>query len=346
MYKIGIVGCGRMAGSIDDEVLDYPAVLLPYSHAAAYATLPNVQIVAAADINPEALARFQKRWNVPQGYADYRQMIREARPDIVSITTHGTLHAEVAIYAAEQGVRGLYCEKPLAGSLQEAERIRAACQANGTRFNVGTLRRYHPGYEKMRQIAQSGELGRPKVAYYFGGGALLHTHSHSIDTLCYLLGDPRPLAVEGRLDPASVEPTASGLAKDPNLRHAHILYEGGLEAFLLPAPGMYEFQLVCENGVLYALNNGIHWYVRQRDRGMRRNVQELREMPPFARISPTVRVIQDLIQSIETGSDTQGNLSIAMQTMEITSGIVQSDRAGGLRIDLPVADRAFYIPSR
>lgn len=346
MYKIGIVGCGRMAGSIDDEVLDYPSVLLPYSHAAAYATLPNVQMIAAADINAEALARFQKRWSVPQGYADYRQMIRKARPDIVSVATHGTLHAEVAIFAAEQGVRGIYCEKPLAGSLLEAERIRAACQANGVKFNIGTLRRYHPGYEEMRQIALSGELGQPKVAYYFGGGALLHTHSHSIDTLCYLLGDPKPLAVEGRLDAASVQPNASGLAKDPNLLHAHILYAGGLETFLLPAPGVYEFQLVCEDGMLYALNNGIHWYMRQRDKGMRWNVQELREMPPFAPVSPTVRVILDLIRAIESGGETQGNLAIATQTMEITYGIVQSDRAGGLRVDLPVADRAFYIPSR
>ncbi|MBC7261902.1 MAG: Gfo/Idh/MocA family oxidoreductase, partial [Chloroflexi bacterium] len=168
MFTAAIVGCGRMGGFIDDEVLDYPAVVLPYSHAAAYAAIPEVNLVAAADINEETLLRFQQRWNVPKVYIDYREMISEIKPDIISITTQATTHAEIAIYSAEHGVKGIYCEKPMACSLVEAEQIKATCESHGVKFNIGTLRRYHPGYEKIRQLALSGELGEPKVAIYFG----------------------------------------------------------------------------------------------------------------------------------------------------------------------------------
>lgn len=346
MYRVAIVGCGRMAGSIDDEVLDYPAVALPYSHAAAYAQTPGVSLVAACDIQPEALQRFQARWQVPQGYADYRAMIDEARPEILSVTTHATHHAEVVVYAAERGVRGIYCEKPMACSLAEAERMAGACRAHGVVFNIGTLRRYHPGYQRIRRMAEEGQLGEVMAAYYFGSGQLMHSHSHSIDTLSYLLGDPAPVAVSGQLHPETIQPEGMQLAKDPSVLHAHILYAGGREAFLLPARGMYEFQLVGKDGVAYAWNNGIDWALRLRRTDTRWTIHSPAPFPEWEQGSPTLACVADLIHALETGAPSSGRLEIALPTMEISMGLIESHRRGGVEVALPAPARDYYVPAR
>ncbi|MBN1461895.1 MAG: hypothetical protein JXA57_20385, partial [Armatimonadetes bacterium] len=62
--------------------------------------------------------------------------------------------------------------------------------------------------------------------------------------------------------------------------------------------------------------------------------------------SPTVRCIEDLIASIETGRPTRGNARVARKVMEISMGLVESHRHGGAAVRLPLQDREFYIGSR
>ena len=58
MWKAAIIGCGRMAGTIDDEVRDYPGMLFPYGHAGAYLALPDMELAAAADPDAARLRAF------------------------------------------------------------------------------------------------------------------------------------------------------------------------------------------------------------------------------------------------------------------------------------------------
>src|SRR5688572_14574739 len=114
-YKAAIVGCSRMGAFIDNEAIGRPDIVLPYSHAAGYEACSRTDLVAGADLRPEVLEAFGGRYDVPASrrYTDYRAMIEKERPDIVSVTTQPEQHAEVALFAAEHGVRALYCEKPL-----------------------------------------------------------------------------------------------------------------------------------------------------------------------------------------------------------------------------------------
>ena len=65
-----IVGAGRMGGTIDDEMGDYPRFVLPYSHAAGYAAIPDVDLVAFADTDEAKCNALQERYGVPRGYRD------------------------------------------------------------------------------------------------------------------------------------------------------------------------------------------------------------------------------------------------------------------------------------
>ena len=69
---------------------------------------------------------------------DYQQMIRQEKPDIVCIATRPATRAEITIFAAENGVKGIYAEKPLCCSMEEADAMVEAVQKHQVKFNYGT----------------------------------------------------------------------------------------------------------------------------------------------------------------------------------------------------------------
>ena len=83
-------------------------------HAEAYTLVPDTQLVAAADIDPDKLDLFCERWSIPQRYRSYEEMLAQADVDIVSVVTLDNLHGPATIAAAEAGARGIFCEKPMA----------------------------------------------------------------------------------------------------------------------------------------------------------------------------------------------------------------------------------------
>src|SRR5688572_4409045 len=110
-YRVGVIGTGRIASTIQDEIEPSPfTFLLPYSHAGAYAAHPAAEIVAAADPNDERRADFGERWSVDRLYADYRQMLTAEALDIVSVCVPTRAHAEVIAAVASSGVRGVFME--------------------------------------------------------------------------------------------------------------------------------------------------------------------------------------------------------------------------------------------
>ncbi len=339
-YRVGIVGCGRMGGSIDDEVQsDLYRAWRPYSHAAAYASLPQTVMVAVADSSPEKAQTLANRWGVPNRYANYREMIEKENLDIVSITTPGTSHAEIGIFAAEHGVKGIYCEKALCCSLEEADRMRDACQRNGAALNMGTLRRYHPGFEAIRGLTEKGGIGALQSLLHRGGGSLLHTASHSIDTLLYLSGDADVEFVQGLLD-SPAEIAENRFPGDPSLRHILVGFRNGLTAHIIRAGGFYDFEAIGDKGRASSLSNGGGWELMVRTESYH---FEPAPFPPFGGSSPTVRCIFDLIAAIESGGP--GHLDSACKGMEIAVAAAVSHLEDGRRVSLPVSNRSLYIPS-
>ena len=132
-YRACLIGCGRMGATIDDEVRDSSAgaVLIPYSHAAGYVASEHTELVAVSDVMEEKVKGIQERYEVPNGYTDYREMLLREEPDIVSIATRPAPHAEMTIFAAESGIKGIYCEKPLCCSMDEADAMADACTEIG-----------------------------------------------------------------------------------------------------------------------------------------------------------------------------------------------------------------------
>ena len=201
--KVGIIGCGRMANTIEDEQIarrqqgtQRGGLVLPYCHAGGYAVVEETEMVAACDVVEEKRKAFQQRWNVPRGYTDHRELIDVEKPDILSITTRPEQHAEAMIYGAEHGVKGMYAEKPLCCTLIEADAIKEAFERNGVSLEFGPMRRNWAVYRQAHSIAHSGELGAVRSVIGFAGNSI---GGHFLDTLLYLLGDPEPVSIRGTL---------------------------------------------------------------------------------------------------------------------------------------------------
>ena len=231
LYRVAIIGTGRMGGLIEDE-LTVNQFSSPYGHFSAYAAIEQTEVVAVANRGAERLKRFTDRFGVTNTYLDYREMIEREKPDIVSVTTPSFARAEPIIFAAEHGVRGIYSEKGLCASLAEADHIADACKANNVAFNWGAMRRHHDGYIRMRDAIAQGDIGEPSYAVMSSYTDIIKHHPHTLDLVSMLLGDPMPIWVEGRLVQRG-EPLAANADERPR---AYPDYDSDGHCFV-PPPG-------------------------------------------------------------------------------------------------------------
>ena len=220
IYRAAVVGCSRMGAFIDNEFVGLPGRYAPHSHAAGYAAHDRTDLVAGVDMRPDVLAQFGQRYGVAEShlYTDYREMLAKEQPDILSVATQPEQRAEIAIYAAEHGVKALYCEKALCASLQEADAIVAAVERHGVVFNMGTNRRWHPGYAKMRDLIASGDLGKLELLLIYNNSALFNSSSHNFDLMQFLNGDEPVIWAQGGWTAAMRSSSATRCARTPMRR--------------------------------------------------------------------------------------------------------------------------------
>ena len=347
MFRAAVIGCGRMGGTIDDEVAGSPNAVLPYSHAAAYQLHPETEIVAAIDINPEALDGFCRRYGVQNRYDDYEEMILAQNPDIVSVTTHSVDHAAPSIFAAEHGVRGVWCEKSMAMSLAEADAMVEACDRNGTKLIVNASRRWYSGFDKCKEIIASGEIGDLVSVISHTVCTLLHMHSHTFDLLMWL-ADSEPEWVQGWLWPGDYDPTADVLEVDP-VGGGRIHMTNGVDAYVIGQPGQavqYEHEIVCTKGTLRSVNNNTTFEMRVLEPVGRRHFLKEQPFPAFERNSTGLGALKDLVSAIKNGTPTRNDARTGRWALEIAFGLLESHIADGIRVRLPLERRDRKILSR
>jgi predicted dehydrogenase len=88
-------------------------------------------------------------------------MLREVRPDVVSIGTYVGLHCRLVCDAARAGARAILCEKPFLASVPEFERVRRVAEETGAKIIVAHVRRYRPAFRRARELFNDGTIGQP-----------------------------------------------------------------------------------------------------------------------------------------------------------------------------------------
>ena len=197
--KVGIIGTGWIAES----------------HIQQYNAMPDVEVVAMADLIPGKAEAFKEKWGV-QGdvhfYPDHKSMIDNEELDAVSVCTYNATHAECTIYALEHGVNVLL-EKPMCVTLDEAAEIVKAEKKSGKILSIGFQPRYDANMQMIKKIVESGTLGEIYYIQTGGGrrrgipnstfiekrtagiGALGDIGCYSLDMVLNAIGYPTPKTV-------------------------------------------------------------------------------------------------------------------------------------------------------
>jgi predicted dehydrogenase len=144
IVRVGIVGCGGIARNY---------------HVPSYLANPRVQIVAACDVNRDAVEAMQSLVStVTHIDTDWESFIRDTDVDLISVCTSNDMHHDVAMAAIARGL-DVYCEKPMALTLAEARQMADAAERAGIRTGVNFSHRRTPASRLVKEIIDSGALG-------------------------------------------------------------------------------------------------------------------------------------------------------------------------------------------
>ena len=142
--RVLVAGCGNMGAS----------------HARAYHKMPEFDIVGLVSRGPASRAAVSKELGGLPEFSDYYDALSRTRPDVVSINTYPETHGPYARAAIEAGCH-VFCEKPLAMTVAEAQAIVDAASARKRKLVIGYILRVHPAWIKFIEIART--LGKPLV---------------------------------------------------------------------------------------------------------------------------------------------------------------------------------------
>jgi predicted dehydrogenase len=202
--KVGVIGVGQIGKF----------------HVSTYAGMPDVEIVAVADLNEAEARRVAEQHGIKQVFADFRDLLKIPEIQAVDVCLHNNLHAPVTIAALEAG-KHVLSEKPMAGSYIDALSMYEASERTGQRLGVPLRNIFTPEAKAARRLIDAGSLGelyyarsvgfrrrgRPYVDGYgtanfvqkasAAGGALYDMGVYHISQMLYLLGNPEVLTISG-----------------------------------------------------------------------------------------------------------------------------------------------------
>ena len=342
IYRAAVIGCSRMGGFIDNEVVGAEGIPLPYSHAAGYTACGRTELVACADLRTDVMAEFGRLHGVPQQrqYTDYREMLARAALDIVSVATQPEPRAAIVVECAQSGVKAIYAEKAMAASMAEADAMVEAVESNGAILNLGTNRRWDTRYDHMKEIIDSGDLGELEHLIVYNVGTLFNTGSHFLDLVLRLNNDHPAAWVQGHLPDGDGLIEGDILTNDPQ-GEGVIQFANGVKAHVLLTARASEFEAICSRGTITAFSDGLSWQIRKAfPTGLRgRNQLQIVPAPDTPASSSTLRLIEDLVHSLDTGQPPRGGVRAARAGNELIFGLIESHLLGGARVSLPLVKR-------
>ena len=195
VVRWGLIGCGdisrrRVAPALRDS--------------------PLCELVAVSRARAELAESFAREFGARRWCAEWQDLLMDYEIDAIYVATPVHLHAEQTMAAAERG-KHVLCEKPMALSVADCDRMIAACRANDVKLGVAYYRHFYPVVRRVKELLDSGELGVPVVVQvnafeWFdpsasdprawlikkdvsGGGPMFDFGCHRIEVLLDIFGD-------------------------------------------------------------------------------------------------------------------------------------------------------------
>lgn len=335
-YRAGIIGLGFIGGAdqVSGDALGQNVVDLDGTHFASLSNHPRVNLVAGSSRDAGRRERFAERAGATT-YADWKEMLDQEALDIVSVATYAPVHAEPTVDCAKQGVRAIYCEKPIATQLPDAERMMDACDEAGALLVLNHQRRFNLNHQRLRELIAADSLGElTSASLQWGSGRLGNVGTHMIDALLMLTGR-KIEAVSATLD-LTGKPDCRGPAfRDPG-GWGIIRLEGGVMVTVdagdyAAVPG----QITLNGTEGRASSDGSSITLEQWD-GRQEHWDSANDG-----VSGMDRAVSEIVAWLDGGSDFPYPASEAVDTLEAILGFHASHARNAAWTELPLsgADR-------
>ncbi len=337
-YRVGMIGVGRKGTG----------------HANGYAHNPLTEVVAAADPDPENLDLFCKRFNIQAGYSDYQEMLRKEDIDIAAPILPVSVNPEVVIGCARAGVKAIYCEKPAAATLSDADQMVEECRSRGIPFAAGDAYRTFNQLWKAREMIESGDLGDVQSINLYqatdeisGGG-------------CQGLSVMRMFAWDADIDWVTGWVRDDPFSNDDQGMGGYVRFANGIECFVHFKPvAKAGIEVLCSRGVFFS-----DWYsfrLWKFEGGTRSpRISDLKEVEGLlpdsgigervrdaqGRMLPGQRQIagcQSIVDSLELGIEPRCSGDNMRTVLEIAIAFRESARRNHAPVKMPLEDRSLTL---
>lgn len=193
LFNIAILGCGKVA----------------HLHAKAIQNLKNARLAGVWSRTPKTAIMFAAQYGTTF-YAEIKDLVKREKIDLVIVCTPHPFHLHPVLEAAKAGAN-ILVEKPLASTLEDADKIIEACKKAGVKLGVISQRRWYAPVKRVKEAIEAGKIGKPVFGtinmlgwrdknYYDadewrgtwkmeGGGVLVNQAPHQLDILLWFLGE-------------------------------------------------------------------------------------------------------------------------------------------------------------
>ncbi|MCU4743281.1 Gfo/Idh/MocA family oxidoreductase [Natronoglomus mannanivorans] len=195
-YTVGIVGTGP-----HPDESDHDGYSMGYRHARSYRTVGGCRVDACTDVVSEHAKAFGDEFDLDGCvFTDLEEMLDTAEPDIVSICTPPSTHADlVETCARHDGVRAVHCEKPMATTFGESRRLVEVCDDADVQLTINLQNRCSDAAAEVKTVIEDGTIGDLE-RIEIGRQDLLQTGLHHIDLANYVMGDEPVEWILGQID--------------------------------------------------------------------------------------------------------------------------------------------------
>jgi predicted dehydrogenase len=324
----------------------------------------GTRIVGVADADATGLKTAQKKLGGVPGFADYRAMLAELRPDLVAICPRQVHeHHAMVLAAIHAGAKGIYMEKPFVRTLAEADEIVKLCADRGVRLAVAHRNRYHPVLPVVRRLIEAGEIGALKELRVRGkqdqrGGGLdlwvLGGHGFNLATLFTgpAISCEARILVEGRpATKADLRPGDEGVGSIVGDEiHARYETKSGVPLYFdskkdaSPKGAPFGTRLIGAKGVLSLQIDEEPLAILERDgRKIPVTTAGIGQPEPIKDIKLVNGghhgAVRDLLSALAEKREPLCGPEAGRETVEMTLAVFASFAAGGTKVALPLADR-------
>ena len=254
-FRVLIIGCGNMAGGYD---LHQPEDALPLGHAKAFLQHGGFEVTTCMDPNIAQRQAFQNHWQIPHGFASWRDLPHEVGAfDVISICSPTGVHAGDIQAALKLKPRLIFCEKPVTAHMAQTQQAVKHCADSKVLLAVNHSRRWSPQVLQFKQQLHEGHWGAVRSVSAVYNKGMLNNGSHMLDLLLNLFGTLQITYVgQAVSDHAEADPsvdaclkTVDGVPVQLNLAHAQDY-------------ALFEMQIITERGVIAMEDGGARWRFR------------------------------------------------------------------------------------